>query len=99
MQEIDSVTFKRQLSIQPLTHSVLLGNLQITESPPNTKPPPKLSYRSALHKKVFFFAGSVWTLARTQGEVRGDQEPPGDTWRYPIPLFIYIKPSMDNNFC
>ena len=57
-----------------------------------TKTPPKLSYRSAFHKKVVFFAGSVWTLARTQGEVRGDQEPPVDTWRVPIPpkknLFI-----------
>ena len=35
-------------------------------------------------KKWVFFAGSVWTLARTQGEVRGDKEPPGDTWRHPI---------------
>ena len=34
---------------------------------------------------MVFFAGLVWTLARTQGEVGGDQEPPGDTWRHPIP--------------
>ena len=42
-------------------------------------PPAKLSYRSAIHKKVFFWAGSVWTLPQIQGEVGGDQEPPGDT--------------------
>ena len=48
------------------------------------RPPAKLSYRSANLKKVVFFAGSVWTLARTQGEVGGDQEPPEDTWRHPI---------------
>ena len=31
-----------------------------------------------------FFARSVWTLARMQEEVGGDQEPPGDTWKHPI---------------
>ena len=34
---------------------------------------------------MFFFAGSVWTPEKTQGEVEGDQEPPGDTWGHPIP--------------
>ena len=33
--------------------------------------------------KKWFFAGSVWTLEKTQGKVGGDQEPPGDTWRHP----------------
>ena len=28
-------------------------------------------------KKVVFFATSVWTLARMQGDVGGDQKPPG----------------------
>ena len=55
----------------------------MSEKKTDPKPPPKLSYRSAIRKKVVFFAGSVWTLARTQGEVGGDQEPPGDTWGAP----------------
>ena len=64
----------------------------MSEKKTDPKPPPKLSYRSAIRKKVVFFAGSVWTLARTQGEVGGDQEPPGDTWRHPIPpkkIYLY----------
>ena len=30
-------------------------------------------------KKWVFFAKSAWTPEKTQGEVGGDQEPPGDT--------------------
>ena len=56
---------------------------QITEISYDFQPPPKLFNRSADLKKVFFFAGSVWTPEKTQGEVGGDQEPPGDTWRHP----------------
>ena len=48
------------------------------------RPPAKLSYRSAIHKKVVFGAGDAWTLPQIQGEVGGDQEPPGNTWRYPM---------------
>ena len=48
------------------------------------RPPAKLSYRSANLKKVFFGAWSVWTLPQIQGEVGGDQEPPGNTSRYPM---------------
>ena len=49
-------------------------------------------------QKSGFFARSVWTLARMQGEVGGDQEPPGDTWKYPIPTkkilteIVYLLP-------
>ena len=43
------------------------------------RPPAKLSYRSAIHKKVVFGSGDAWTLPQIQGEVGGDQEPPGDT--------------------
>ena len=57
-----------------------------------SKPVAKLSDRSAIRKKVVFFAGSVWSWPRSEGEVGRDQEPPGDTWRVPIPpkkkLFI-----------
>ena len=46
---------------------------------PDMGPPAKLSYRSAIHKKVVFGAGDAWTLPQIQGEVGGDQEPPGNT--------------------
>ena len=49
-----------------------------------SKPVAKLSDRSAIRKKVGFFAGSVWSWPRSEGEVGGDQEPPGDTWRHPM---------------
>ena len=51
---------------------------------PDTGPPAKLSYRSAIHKKVVFGYGDAWTLPQIQGEVGGDQDPPGNTWRYPM---------------
>ena len=49
--------------------------------------------RSADLKKVGFFAGSVWTPEKTQGEVGGDQKPLGDTWRHPMApkIFFSIK--------
>ena len=48
------------------------------------RPLAKSSYRSAIHKKVVFGAGDAWTLPQIQGEDGGDQEPPGNTSRYPI---------------
>ena len=48
------------------------------------RPPAKLSYRSAIPKKVVFGSGDAWTLPQIQGEVGGDQEPPSNTWRYPM---------------
>ena len=64
-------------------HSVLLWSLLISKIYRDMRPPAKLSYRSAFHKKVVFGAGDAWTLPQIQGEVGGDQEPPGDTWRHP----------------
>ena len=65
-------------------HSVLLWDLLISIIDRDMRPPAKLSYRSAIHKKVVFGAGDAWTLPQIQGEVGGDQEPPGNTWRYPM---------------
>ena len=67
-----------------LSHSVLLWDLLISKIYRDMRPPAKLSYRSAIHKKVVFGAGDAWTLPQIQGEVGGDQEPPGNTWRYPM---------------
>ena len=50
----------------------------------------KLSDRSAIRKKVVFFAGSVWSWPRSEGEVGRDQEPPGDTWRHPMGSKIFL---------
>ena len=50
----------------------------------------KLSYRSSIHKKVVFGARDAWTLPQIQGEVGGDQEPPGNTWRYPMGSKIFL---------
>ena len=62
----------------------------------------KLSDRSAIRKKVVFFAGSVWSWPRSEGEVGRDQEPPGDTWRHPMGsnffLFILNHISLINNW-
>ena len=66
------------------THSVLLWDLLISKIYRDMRPPAKLSYRSAIHKKVVFGAGDAWTLPQIQGEVGGDQEPPGNTWRCPM---------------
>ena len=66
-----------------LAHSVLLWDLLISKIYPDMRPPAKLSYRSAIHKKVVFGAVRAWTLPQIQGEVGGDQEPPGNTSRYP----------------
>ena len=63
-------------------HSVLLWDLLISKIDRDMRPPEKLSYRSAIHKKVVFGSRDAWTLPQIQGEVGGDQEPPGDTWRY-----------------
>ena len=82
-------------------HSVSFWKPGMSEKKTDPKPPLKLSYRSAMRKKVVFFAGSVWTLARTQGEVGGEQEPPEDTWRHPIPpkkLYL-LETYMDYHFC
>ena len=58
--------------------------LLISKIDRDMRPPAKLSYRSAIHKKVVFGSGDAWTLPQIQGEVGGDQEPPGNTWRYPM---------------
>jgi len=63
---------------------VPLREKSFTKIYPDMGPPEKLSYRSAIHKKVVFGAGDAWTLPQIQGEVGGDQEPPGNTWRYPM---------------
>ena len=69
-------------------HSV---SLLISKIDRDMRPPAKLSYRSAIHKKVVFGAGDAWTLPQIQGEVGGDQEPPGNTWRYPMgSKFFYL---------
>ena len=55
------------------THSVLLGNLQISEILSNSKPVPKLSKRSADLKKVVFSPGQFgpWPeLKGKSGEIR-----------------------------
>ena len=67
-----------------LVHSVPLREKSFTKIYPDMGPPAKLSYRSAIHKKVVFGSGDAWTLPQIQGEVGGDQEPPGNTWRYPM---------------
>ena len=71
-------------------HSVLLWDLLISKIDRDMRPPAKLSYRSAIHKKVVFGAGDAWTLPQIQGEVGGDQEPPGNTWRYPMGSKIFL---------
>ena len=65
-----------------MSHSVPLREKSFTKIYPDMGPPAKLSYRSAIHKKVVFGAGDAWTLPQIQGEVGGDQEPPGNTSRY-----------------
>ena len=71
-------------------HSVLLWDLLISKIDRDMRPPAKLSYRSAIHKKVVFGSGDAWTLPQIQGEVGGDQEPPGNTWRYPMGSKIFL---------
>jgi len=71
-------------------HSVLLWDLLISKIDRDMRPPAKLSYRSAIHKKVVFGAGDAWTLPQIQGEVGGDQEPPGNTSRYPMGSKIFF---------
>ena len=71
-------------------HSVPLREESFTKIYPDMGPPAKLSYRSAIHKKVVFGAGDAWTLPQIQGEVGGDQEPPGNTWRYPMGSKIFL---------
>ena len=68
----------------PLDHSAPLREKSFSKIYPDMGPPAKLSYRSAIHKKVVFGSGDAWTLPQIQGEVGGDQEPPGNTWRYPM---------------
>ena len=63
--------------------------LCLTKKRAGSKPVAKLSDRSAIRKKVVFFAGSVWSWPRSEGEVGRDQEPPGDTSRHPIPWILY----------
>ena len=79
------VPFTKPQSLQSLHgHSVPLREKSFTKIYPDIGPPAKLSYRSAIHKKEVFGAGDAWTLPQIQGEVGGDQEPPGNTWRYPM---------------
>ena len=66
------------------TQRVSIYYLLISKIDRDMRPPAKLSYRSAIHKKVVFGSGDAWTLPQIQGEVGGDQEPPGNTWRYPM---------------
>ena len=66
------------------TQRVSIYYLLISKIYPDMRPPAKLSYRSAIHKKVVFGAVRAWTLPQIQGEVGGDQEPPGNTSRYPM---------------
>ena len=58
-----------------LTQRVSIYYLLISKIYPDMRPPAKLSYRSAIHKKVVFGAVRAWTLPQIQGEVGGDQEP------------------------
>ena len=67
-----------------ITQRVSIYYLLISKIDRDMRPPAKLSYRSAIHKKVVFGSGDAWTLPQIQGEVGGDQEPPGNTWRYPM---------------
>ena len=65
-----------------VSHSVSLFTRGKSPKFPTTSNPRQncfIGQHSADLKKVFFFAGSVWTPEKTQGEVGGDQEPPGDT--------------------
>ena len=72
------------IKVRKVTNSVLLWFLLISKIDRDMRPPAKLSYRSAIHKKVVFGSGDAWTLLQIQGEVGGDQEPPGNTSRYPM---------------
>ena len=71
-------------------HSAPLREKSLTKIYPDMEPPAKLSCRSAIHKKVVLAAGDAWTLPQIQGEVGGDQEPPGNTWRYPMGSKIFL---------
>ena len=76
----------KRFQFVPKGHSqrVSIYYLLISKIYPDMRPPAKLSYRSAIHKKVVFGAVRAWTLPQIQGEVGGDQEPPGNTSRYPM---------------
>ena len=76
--------------IMRYTQRVSIYYLLISKIYRDMRPPAKLSYRSAIHKKVVFGAGDAWTLPQIQGEVGGDQEPPGNTWRYPMGSKIFL---------
>ena len=67
-----------------IAQRISIYHLLISKIDRDMRPPAKLSYRSAIHKKVVFGARDAWTLPQIQGEVGGDQEPPANTWWYPM---------------
>ena len=54
------------IKVRKVTHSVLLWYLLISKIDRDMRPPAKLSYRSAIHKKVVFGARDAWTLPQIQ---------------------------------
>ena len=83
------------------SHSVSFWKPRMSENSSGPKPPPKLSYRSAIHKKVLFSPDQFgpWPECKGKsGEIRSLLETLGSTL-YPRKKLYLPKSYMDYNFC